>query len=349
MNMSPIDRINSVMDFKEPDYIPLFFTLTYHGARELNMSIYDYFRKPENVAKGQLIMNNKYKFDCLSPFYYSALETEAFGGEVIFRDECPPNAGAPFIKSREDIMKLEIPNVQDTRCLQKCLTTISILKSETKGRILVVGSVTSPFSLPIMQMGFDKYIELLYEDEEGFNVLMKKNVEFCVEWAKAQLKAGADAISFADPMASTDILSKELYIKKGYNIDKKVINELGCSVAFGLASTRCLPVIDLLKNIGADVITASYNDNLSLVRKIAGKDIVISGNINGLDMSNWNAEDVNINVKDTIRRAGKKPGFILSDSTGEIPWQINDDILYELVESARKWGKYPLDWIDENE
>ena len=41
--------------------------------------------------------------------------------------------------------------------------------------ILDVRGAISPFSLPVMQMGFDAYIELLYEQPQRFERLMQVN------------------------------------------------------------------------------------------------------------------------------------------------------------------------------
>lgn len=54
--------------------------------------------------------------------------------------------------------------------------------------------VMSPFSLPVMQLGFDKYLEITHWEPVLFETLMKVNEDFCAEWAHAQLLAGATAM-----------------------------------------------------------------------------------------------------------------------------------------------------------
>ena len=44
---------------QEPDQVPFFLLLTMHGAKELGLSIKEYFSKAENVAEGQLRMQKK--------------------------------------------------------------------------------------------------------------------------------------------------------------------------------------------------------------------------------------------------------------------------------------------------
>ena len=84
-----------------------------------------------------------------------------------------------------------------------------MLKEKIGDEAPIIGVVMSPFSLPVMQMGFDNYFDLIYESPELFKHLMEINEKFCVEWANAQLEAGATAICYFNPLASSTIISRE--------------------------------------------------------------------------------------------------------------------------------------------
>ncbi len=157
--MTSMERVMTTIQHKEPDRVPLFLLPTLHGAKELGLTIKDYFSKADNVVEGQLRLRKKYQLDCLSNFFYASLETEAWGSEVIYRDDGPPNSGAPIIRSLEDIKTLEPPDVKRSPCLVKALKTAEMMKMEVGDEVPIVGIAISPFSLPVMQMGFDKYIE----------------------------------------------------------------------------------------------------------------------------------------------------------------------------------------------
>jgi len=65
-----------------------------HGAKELGMSIRKYYSCSEHVIKGQILLQEKYQSDCFYAFCYASAETEAFGGDTIFIEDSPPNAGS---------------------------------------------------------------------------------------------------------------------------------------------------------------------------------------------------------------------------------------------------------------
>ncbi len=59
--MSSMERTLTAIGHREPDRVPLFLLLTMHGARELGLSIEEYFSKPEYVVEGQIRLRAKYK------------------------------------------------------------------------------------------------------------------------------------------------------------------------------------------------------------------------------------------------------------------------------------------------
>jgi len=341
-------RVMTTLGHKEPDRVPFFLLATMHGAKELGLSIQEYFSKAENVVEGQLRLRAKYRHDCIYNFYYAPLEVEAWGGEVIYRDDGPPNSGAPFIRSFKDIKKLKTPQIAGNSCLEKVLISTQKLKEKIGDDAPVIGVVMSPFSLPIMQLGFDKYIELMYEAPDLFDYLIKINEEFCVQWANAQLGAGATAICYFDPAASTTISTKEMYLKTGFNSAKRTIARIEGVTATHMASGRCLPIIKDLVQTGTTIMGVSWQEDLDELKSACRNRVSVLGNLNGVEMRRWTPEKAEEEVKKAILQAGTGGGYILSDNHGEIPFQVPDDVLMAISEAVHKWGQYPLHWIKDN-
>ena len=115
--MTSLQRVLTTLGHGEPDRVPFFLLATLHGAKELGLSIKDYFSKAENVVEGQVRLRAKYRHDCLYNFYYAPVEVEAWGAEVIYCDDGPPNSGEPFIRHFKDIKKLSPPEIEKIFCL----------------------------------------------------------------------------------------------------------------------------------------------------------------------------------------------------------------------------------------
>lgn len=343
--MTSMQRVLTAIGQQEPDRVPLFLLTTLHGAKELGLSIRDYYSRAQYVAEGQLRLLAKFRSDCLYPFYYASIELEAFGGSTLFIDDGPPNGGGPVIHSGEDIDRLSPPRVADSPGLLRGLETIRLLKERVGDTVPIIGAVIAPFSLPVLQMGFADYIELIYEQPERFARLMAVNQAFCVEWANAQLAAGASAIGYADPLASTTNIPRALYLQTGFPVSRETIGRIKGPVALHLASGRGLPIVDEIVASGAALVGVSTLEDLADWKSAVGGRITLLGNLNGIEMRRWTSAQAEAEVKQAITRAGRGGGFILADNHGEIPWQVPDEVLLSIGEAVDRWGRYPLDWV----
>ncbi len=346
-NITSLQRVLTTLGHKEPDRVPFFLLVTMHGARELGLPIKEYFSKAEYVVEGQLRMRVKYGHDCIYSIFYAPIEVEAWGGEVIFYDHGPANSGVPFIRRPEDIKSLEPPKVKEVPCLVKVLKAIGMLKARVGDDAPIIGVVMSPFSLPVMQMGFDKYIELMYEQPGLFDHLMEMNEAFCVEWANAQLEAGATAIGYFDPVSSTTITPREMYLKTGFKIARRTIARIKGPTATHMASGRCLPIVDDVAQTGTVIIGTSVLEDLAEMKAACRGKLTVLGNLNSIEMRHWTPEQAEAIVKEAIAKAGPGGGYILSDNHGEIPWQVSEEVLGAISEAVHRWGRYPLDWVQE--
>ncbi len=340
--MNSMERVMTAITHKEPDRVPVFHLFSHYGAKELGMSVKNYFSNSKNVVEAQLRMREKYSNDCLYTFSYAPIEVEAFGGEVVYIDDGPPNSGQPFIRDFAQIKNIELPLIKESKPLLRVLETTQALKNTVGDEVPIIGVVMSPFSLPVMQMGFEKYLELLYFREDEFNHLMKINQEFCIAWANAQFDSGATAITYFDPLASPAIIERSKYIETGHKVAKETLSRFKGASATHLASGIGLPVLDDIINTGSAVLGFSNKDNVTEIKKQAKGKICLLGNLNGIEMVNWDKKTTQNKVKNLIQKAAKGGGFILSDNHGDIPWQVSESTLLEISETVKKYGTYPI-------
>jgi len=236
-----------------------------------------------------------------------------------------------------------VPVINESPSLRKMIAAIRGLAKKSAGKIPIVGVAISPFSLPVMQMGFEAYLDLIYTQPELFRTLMKKNQQFCADWANAQLEAGATAICYFDPVSSPTCVPPELYRKTGYFVAKETIARIKGPTATHLASGRCLPIIDDLAMTGTAAVGVSALEEIGEVKKRCRNKLTVIGNMNGIAMRHWTPAEAELQVRYAISKAGLGGGFILSDNHGEIPWQVPGSVLLAISRAVKKYGAYPLD------
>jgi uroporphyrinogen decarboxylase len=343
-----LQRVLTTIQHREPDRVPLFLFPTMHGAKEVGLSLREYFSRAENVAEGQLRLQARYRHDCVSGFFYAAVETEAWGGEVLYSDDGPPNAAAPIIQRPDQIGRLEPPRVAESPSLGRVLRALELLKARVGGEVPVIGVVIAPFSLPVLQMGFGPYIELLVEQPALCQQLLRVNEEFCVQWANAQVAAGATAIAYFDPVSSPTVVPKGEFLRLGFEVARRAFARIHAPVAMHLASGRSLPIVGEVAQAGAAIVGTSAEEDLAELKAACRGRLTVLGNLNGIEMRRWTAAQAEAAVKAAIAKAGPGGGFILSDNHGEIPWQVPDEVLLAISEAVQRWGNYPLDWAHDD-
>lgn len=337
-----MQRVLTTLGHQEPDRVPLFLLVTMHGAKELGMSIKEYYSTGANVAEGQLRMQARYRHDCLYGFFHAPLEVQAWGGEVLFRDDGPPNSGQAPISDPESIVGLQAPTIADATCLHPVLDSLRIMKGRVGDTIPIIGVVMSPFSLPVMQLGFDKYLDLIYDRPDLFEALMRINSEFCVSWANAQLEAGATAICYFDPLASPSLIPRETYLTTGFKTACETIARIKGPTATHMASGSCLGIADLLPQTGTPAVGVCNNEDLAALKDAYRGKLSLIGNLNGIAMRTWTEEFTQQTVREVITSGAPGGGFILSDQHGEIPFQVSDEILMTISETVHTHGRYPI-------
>jgi uroporphyrinogen decarboxylase len=343
--MTPLERVLTTLRYEEPDRVPFFLLLTMHGAKELQVPLSGYLRDPGMIAEGQLRLREKYGHDCLVAAPYAAADVEAWGGEVLFRDDGPPNAGEAILSDVEDILALEVPDLAGNPVLAATLRVIETLAARSHD-VPIIGGVVAPFSLPIMQLGLERYLLLIEERPDLFERLMALNEDYCVRVANAQLGAGATAIGLADPMASTTMITLQMYHDLAGPIAARTLGRIRGGVALNVASGRCLPIIGDLSRTGALAVQVGPDEDLAELKRAAGGRVALLGNLNGVPMRRWTTEEAEAEVKKALAAAGPGGGYVLADGHGEIPFQVPDEVLHAIADAARRWGAYPLDWAE---
>jgi uroporphyrinogen decarboxylase len=344
--MTPMERTLAALSHHEGDRPPVFLLFTTHCARELGLSIEDYCGSTEHLVEGQLRLRAKFGHDCLFAFFHAAVEHEAWGGHTHFIADGPPNSEDLLVSSAAQIPSLEAPVIADQPGLQRVLRAITALKERSRGEVPVLGVVLSPFSVPVMQLGFSGYLDLLLEAEAEpggpahalLAHLLALNAEFAVQWGNAQLAAGATALAYFDPLSSSTMTSPSLGVDIGLTLAAAVLARLKGPSAVHFASGRISSRLEAAIATGASILGVSAEDDLGeLKRRCAGK-VALLGNLSGVKMANWSAAEAASQTRRSLDAAAPGGGFILADNHGEIPFQVKDEVLHAIVQTTAEWA-----------
>lgn len=339
--MTPMQRVGAVLAGRLPDRVPVFLPLTMHGAAEVGLPLGQYYASARAFAAGQAKLRARFGDDMAYSFFYAGIEFQAFGGEVEFYDDGPPNTIGPLLPITA-VSGLHPPVVRESLPLTRVLDATEMLAARLGGRVPILGVVMAPYTLPVLQLGFGEYLQALRADPDAVARLLAVNEHFTVEWANAQLAAGATALAYFDPMASSEVVSHDLFARIGLPSMRRTMAQIHGPCITLMASAQSRAVLPDLFSTPAVAVNVGAEDDLATFKAAVSGRVAIIGNLNGLMMRRWSAEQAHAAVAAAIAAAGPGGGYILSDCHGEIPTQVPEDVLLALVDAVAEYGRYPM-------
>lgn len=190
-----------------------------------------------------------------------------------------------------------------------------------------------------------------YDYEVQLRKIMNAYREYAIEEVKACCELlGADAVVFGGCNASMSVISPKMYrefnlpfIEEATMICKK--NKVVSRMHVG---GRSKEILEMIQHTDLDVIEPlerppSGNINLAEVKKKYGKKLCLKGNVNTFEtLGSGSSLEVKLESLNCIHDAGQDGGFILS-SGDQVPINTPYKNIKIMVETAKKYGKYPLD------
>ncbi|MHA1908264.1 MAG: uroporphyrinogen decarboxylase family protein [Candidatus Thorarchaeota archaeon] len=338
--MEPLERVGTTLQHKEPDKVPIFLLMTIQGAEIANVSLQEYFDTPEIVAKSQMKLREKFDHDCYYPFFYAAKEYETFGGTALYKSFGPPESGVPLFKKPEDLISSEIPNGQATP-LQPIIETQKNLFKEDGNRIPIFNAIMAPFSLPVMLFGFEKWIDTIVMEPDLARQVVEVLLPFSIDYSNVLLENGATALAYFNPVAAPHIVSRKQYHNLTLRADMEYYKSVKGPAVYAVAGGKCEQMLpDLVERVGVPGVIVSSRDDLSMIKSEYGNKTNLIGNLDNIAMTHWTKEEADQSVKKCIDDAAVGGGFIIADHHGDLPLEVQDDILLELVNSRDRWGQY---------
>jgi len=341
--MNAIARFVAVHQGKIPDRVPIIGNLLEQGAKELGLSIEEYYSNGEYVAEGQLRMRERYGYDNLAGFFYAGKDAEMLGcRKIIFSKYGPPNVGHFIIQNDHDIEKLEIPEDLDRLpAFEEVKKCIRILRREAGEEYVIGGSVVGSFSMPAILMGIDKWLELLLTGPESLRKeLLLKCSEFFIRMTQALRKAGVHGVSYSNPVASADFITVSQFKELALEWIIRDIRGVGPEgITYFNGGGRINPMLNLIiENTGIQTYYINPKDNVAEAKSIIGNRGVSSGVINDIRLLDWSHEEIDIEVKQ-IMDAGSEGGRFFF-GTLVMPYLIPEENIGALFDAARRHGKY---------
>lgn len=337
------ERLVAAINGQSSDRIPVFCNLLDQGAKELGISLKEYYSRGDYVAEAQLKMRERYGYDNVWSLFYVGKEAELFGAkEIMFSEEGPPNVADFILKTYDDVHHLEVPSdVSMHPAFEEGMKCLNILKKEVGGKYPICAYITATMTLPALLMGMEKWMELLLIGLADIrDELLAKCHEFFIKEVSAYRQAGADVLIYSNPFGSTDIVSMSFFMDHSLPWIEKDISAVGSGgIVYYCGMARMNQVIDIvLKRTGIGVYYLSPLDDIQSGKNIIAGRALTCGIINDIELIDWSKDEVRNEVKRIVAE-GKPDGRFLF-GTGVMPYGIPEENIRVMLEAAYEFGRY---------
>jgi uroporphyrinogen decarboxylase len=346
--MTPLEILNAAHTGQPAPRIPIFCNMLDQGTKELGMSQATYYSRGEYVAAGQLALQKKYGYDNVWSLFYVGKEAELLGcNEILYSEDGTPNVADFVIKTYDDIVKLEIPDVLTAHpAWQETAACLKILREEVGNTHPICAYLTASTTLPAILMGMDKWMELLMSKKgelvELREELLRKCSDFFQKEIAAYRAAGANVLIYSTPFGSTSFVSKKQF--QEFSLPWMERDLAAGGVENILYYCGMAPFNDVIGQIQEKFGISSYYispmSDLAQAKEIIGQTALTCGVIDDIQMIHWTAEQTRAEVK-RICEIGKVGGHFLF-GTGVMPLQIPEENIRAMLAAAFEYGAMPM-------
>ena len=168
-------------------------------------------RNPEKMARLAATSYTELGFDTVMPVFTIIQESSALGCKMQWevKENWPTvRMSEPIWAEPEDIkIPSDLLTHPDTKCV---LDAIKILRKELGDEVAIIGKTMGPWSLGYHCFGVEKFLLMSLDDPGKTRACLDKMKEVTIQFGRAQIEAGADALTLPDH-ATGDLVSGEYY------------------------------------------------------------------------------------------------------------------------------------------
>lgn len=326
----------AVINGEKRDRTPVFPLLMSLAADRYGVSYRKFASNGHILAESQLHIIEMFQIDAITSCSDAFRISADLGGNIVFPENTPPFLAKPLVRNEDDFMHLKKPDVAclKGRMADRINATGEMAKSAGMEH-MVLGWVDMPFAEACSICGISEFMLMLCDEPELAHEILDFLSDIVIDFAVAQLEAGAPMIGAGDAAAS--LLSPALYRAFALPYEQRICSAV--HKAKGLAKLHvCGNTEHLLRDmctVGADLYNVDHMVSMELAADVYGKARkAYKGNMNPVGMLNMTPEDCGKRASDYIARfAGEQ--YILSCGC-EIPAAVEDDVLHAFCNARRR-------------
>ena len=201
--MTGFERCNAVLKAETPDRIPFFPILMFFAADRAGVPYRAYATDHEALVSAQINMFENYRVDAVSACSDAFRLCADLGGNMAYPENQTPYCASPIVKNESDLAALKCPDPgRKGSRMRDRVDSVEKISRAVGDRAMVFGWVEMPFAEACNLCGLSNFMMMLADAPELAHRVLDFIADIEIEFARAQLAAGAHAIGCGDAAAS---------------------------------------------------------------------------------------------------------------------------------------------------
>jgi uroporphyrinogen decarboxylase len=302
-------------------------------------SLFDITHRPEMCAGVTKLPVDQHGVDAAILYKDIMSPVPAIGVDVEIKPGVGPVIDNP-VRTREAVERLGAINPE--KDVPYVLETIKILRQQLEVPLITFAG--APFTLASYMVeggpsrDYHKTKQLMFSNPESWFMLMDKLGDMTIAYAKAQIKAGAQAFQIFDSWVGA--LNQQDYAKYIMPVMERIFSELrGEGVPLILYGTGARHLVMEWNELPIDVIGLDWRLSPREARQM-GVTKVLQGNLDpSLLLAPW--EVIEARTKEILDEGMEEPGFIFNVGKGIFP-EVNIATLKQLTTFVHEYTSKKL-------
>lgn len=329
INRIPVDRPPVWLMRQAGRYLP-----SYQEVRK-QYTFHEMCAKAEVAADVSLQPFDQFNMDAIIVFNDILIPFHHMGLSVEFTEKGP--AVEPPVRSAEDAGKIRVGTFDET---PDVYNSIAEIRRQAGDDAPIFGFGGSPFTMAcymvegLMSKNLRYIKTMLYDTPDMLHSLLDKITQTVIDYLRVQIKAGADVVQIFESWGGT--LSLSDYRTFALPYQQKIISAIqseGTPVILYVNGST--PVLQEMKESGAQVLSVDWRSDLASVREIVGNDVALQGNLDPCALY-ASPEKVRRMVKDILDNYAGNTGLIFNLGHGILP-ETPVESVKALVETVQSY------------
>lgn len=217
------ERFHNALSGKPVDRTPVFPLLMFLAARHAGISYREFATSGRSLAEAQLLMRTKFPLDAITACSDAFCLAADLGGDVAYPEEGTPHLVHPLISDETSFRHLMKPDPLKGRMGDR-VDGVRIMAESAGSECAVLGWVEMPYAEASALTGVADFMLLAIENPGLAHEILRWIADIEIDFAMAQIDAGADMIGAGDAAAS--LISPSMYREFALPYEQMVVNAI---------------------------------------------------------------------------------------------------------------------------